>query len=253
MSQLSFAHIPSIGFSGFSTTLDSSPWSLIDASAYADPNAPLWNAPLMVIVKVRLGRSTGALCAAMLGADGAKACDDAWDACQDQLSCQLQGYAVSKNEDKRDAAKRLQKVLLLGRGKGQTQLRYQAEVDFGRNQQRAVASGQGAADIALLGLDALMHEITLATENLAAAIAHGQTGVTPHQRRIQATAACAKTFGWAAESLVWLVDEGGNGPERETAIACLASLRELVHRYPAMKRTNPPAETTIAAPPPSVH
>ncbi len=253
MSQLSFAHIPSIGFSGFSTTLESSPWALVDASAYADPDAPLWDAPLLVTIKVRVGRCTGALFAAMSGADGAKACDDAWDAGQSQLSCQLQGFAVSKNADKRDAAQRLQKALLLGQGKGQTQLRYQAEVDFGRNQQRVVASGQSAADVALLGLDALMHEIAMATENLAAAIAHGETGVTPHQRRTQARATCAKTFGWATESLAWLVEEGGSGSERETAAACLASLRELAHRYPSMKRTNPPAETTIAAPPPSVH
>lgn len=253
MSQLSFAHIPSIGFSGFSTTLESAPWTLIDASAYANPSTPLWDAPLLVTSKVRLGRCTGALFAAMSGAGGAKACDEAWDASQNQLSFQLHGYAVSKDPAKRDAAKRLQTSLLLGRGKGQTQLRYQAEVDFGRNQQLAVAAGQGAADVALLGLGELMHEIAVATEALAAAIAHGETGVTPHQRRIQATSACAKTFGWAAESLLWLIEEGGNGAERETAVACLATLRELTLRYPAMKRANPPAESTIAAPPASVH
>ncbi|MBK9259552.1 MAG: hypothetical protein IPM54_06900 [Polyangiaceae bacterium] len=249
MSQLSFAYVPQAGFSSFGATLSSNPWALVDASAYDDPAKPLWDAPMLVVIKVRMKRSVHGLLVAIAGAGGAKGCDRVWDGCQKQLNGMLGVFAASNDSVKRDAATRLQKTLLLGAGEGQTQLRYQEEVDFGRKQVALVSHGQGAADVALLGLSPMMTEIAAATEALAAVIGHGTTTAPPHMRRAKATAACSMTFGWAAESLEWIIEHGGNAPEREIAMAMHASLKDLVERYAVLAK---PTQST-EAPPPSVH
>ncbi len=249
MSQLSFAYVPQSGFAAFHSTMTSSVWSLIDSSAYADPSKPLWDAPPLVMAKTRIQRTIHRLLVAMAGAGGAKGCDRAWDGCQKQLNGLLGVYAASNEMAKRDAAKRLQNTLLLGAGVAQTLLRYQEEVDFGRKQVAMAATGQGAADVALLGLGPMMNEIALATEALASVIGHGETVAPPHARRAKAVAACMLTFDAVAESLEWMIEYGGSGPDRDVAMALHASLTDLAARYTAPVRVAPSTE----APPPSVH
>lgn len=251
MSQPSFAYVPHTGFAAFNATLATSPWSLVDTSAYNDPAKPLWNAPLLVAVKVRVSRTVQGLLVAAMGAGSARICDQTWDGCQKRLNHGIGMHLASPDHDKRDAALRLKKILLLGAGEGQTRLRYQEEVDFGRKQVALVASGQGAADVALLGLGSTMNEIAVATEALALAIGYGESVVAPHARRAKATASCVLTFGWAAEYLAWMTSQAGAGDERALAMSLLATLDELASRYPAPTRTQVPTE--MAAPPPSVH
>ena len=131
----------------------------------------------------------------------------------------------------------------------QTLLRYQEEVDFGRKQVALVASGQGAADVALLGLGPMMNEIAVATEAFASVIGHGETVAAPHARRAKAVAECVITFGAVTESVEWMIEHGGNGAERDVAMAVHASLKDLAERYTAPLRTIRSAE----APPASVH
>lgn len=249
MSQLSFAYVPQSGFAAFLSIVTSSPWTLIDSSAYEDSTQPLWNAPMLVVAKVRIQRTIHRLLVAMAGAGGARGCDQTWDSCQKQLDGLLGVYAESNDPAKRDAAKRLQNTLLLGAGVAQTLLRYQEEVDYGRKQVALVATGQGAADVALLGLGPMMNDIAVATEAFASVIGHGETVAAPHARRAKAVAECVITFGAVTESLEWLIEHGGNGPERDIAVAVHASLHDLAKRYSAPLRTMSSAE----APPPSVH
>lgn len=251
MSQPSFAYVPHSGFAAFGATLSTSPWSLVDTSAYNDPAKPLWDAPLLVAVKIRVSRAVHGVLVASMGAGSARTCDQTWDGCQKRLNHGIGIHLASADTTKRDAAMRLKSMLLLGAGEGQTRLRYQEEVDFGRKQIALVASGQGAADVALLGLASTMNEIQVATEALAQAIGHGETVAAPHARRIKATASCVLTFGWAAEYLDWMVSQAGPGDERALAMSLLDSLQELAARYPARMRAQASAER--AAPPPSVH
>lgn len=249
MSQLSFSLVPIAGFAAFQSTMQQHPWTAVDASAYADPSKSLWNASPLVLSKVRLHRSIQQLLVTMLGAGGAKACDRRWDGTQKQLNGLLGAYAESGDPAKRDAAKRLQSLLLLGGGVAQTMLRYQEEVDFGRKQIALVAGGQGATDVATLGLGAIMNEMAVATEALATVIGHGETVVAPHARRKKALARCVQTFGAVAEGLAWLIDQGSHGAERALAMELYVSFHELANRYALSKRESAPTE----APPPSVH
>jgi hypothetical protein len=250
MSQLSFTHVPATGFSAFHAKCTTGTWALIDISAYEGASAtPLWNASTLVVVKVRTKKVVTELLHSIEGAGGAKGCDRIWDSCQKQLNGLIGVAAVSNDPAKRDAAGRLQKLLLLGAGEGQTRLRYQEEVDFGRKQAALVAQGQSASDVALLGLGPVITEIVAATNALAAAIGHDNSVVAPHRRKAIATMACVSTFGWAAESLGWMVEHAGAGPDRELAEALLATLDELVARYPATTTVATPAPN--ASPPPS--
>lgn len=248
MSQLSFTHVPSTGFSSFYAKFTSGVWALIDISAYEGAGAiPLWNAPTLVVVKVRLKKAVVELLHSIEGAGGAKGCDRIWDGCQKQLNGLICVAAASNDPAKRDAAGRLQKMLLLGAGEGQTRLRYQEEVDFGRKQVALVSQGQGAADVALLGLGSVITEIDSATNALAAAIGHGNSVVAPHRRKAMATVACVATFGWAVESLGWMFEHGRPGPDQELAMELLATLNELVARYPAIM--TPATHSQEVAPP----
>lgn len=248
MSQLSFSNVPMMGFSSFYADLAAGAWGVIDVTGYEGPGAtPLWNASLFVVVKMRLKREVSQLLQSIEGAGGAKGCDRAWDSCQKQL-CGLLGVAAESNDlAKREAAMRLQKILLLGAGMGQTRLKYQEEVDFGRKQAALVSQGQAAADVTLLGLGAMLGDIALATEALALAIDHGHTVYAPYRRKAKATMACVATFEWAATTLTWLMENAGPGTERDLAAQLLESLEELVARYPVM----PESTGRVTAAPPS--
>ena len=141
---------------------------------------------------------------------------------------------------------RLQKMLLLGAGMGQTKLKYQEEVDYGRKQVALASQGQAAADVMLLGLGAMLGDIALATEALALAIDHGHSVHAPYRRKAKATMACVATFEWAAATLTWLIENAGASPERDLAAQLLGSLEDLVARYPVITEST---GRVTAAPP----
>ncbi len=250
MSQLSFTHVPSTGFSAFHAKFTTGVWALIDISAYEGIGAtPLWSAPTLAVAKVRMKKAVMELLHAIDGAGSAKGCDQLWDGCQKQLNGLLGVSAVSNTSAKREAAARLQKILLLGAGEGQTRLRYQEEVDFGRKQVALVSQGQAATDVALLGLTPVIAEIVAATDALAVAIGHGNSVRAPHRRKAMATMGCVATFGWAADSFAWMIEHAGTGPDRELAVALLATLDELITRYPATRTSAAHSQHVIPSTP----
>lgn len=237
MEHLVFTHVPAAGFSAFDVELSVGAWGLVDVSGYEGTNQyalkPLGEAPVVVVLKLRLKWGIASLARAIEGAWSAKECDRKWDGCQKLLNAELGVAGMSNDVAKREAAARLQKLLLIGAGEGQTRLRYQQEVDFGRKQQLLISQGQAAADVALLGLGSVMLDIAQATDQLALAIGHGESAHAPYLRKAKATMACASAFGVVADMLGFMAEHGSAGADREQALALRGPLEELVARYPA--------------------
>lgn len=235
MSDISFAHVPAEGFLSFSALLNTEPWASIDTTPWEAPgqsaSQSLGNAPMWVTLKLRLSWTIAALAQAIAGSATAKDCDVLWDNGQKRLDALLSAAAIDADAQKREAAQRLQKLLLTGAGQGQTKLKYQQEVDFGHHQAGVVAQGQGAADVALLGLGNVMNEIAQATHALAAAIGHGKGSGRPFERQKAALSDCASVFGDAVDWLVFLSERGFAADDRERAMALRQSLEEVAKRY----------------------
>ncbi|MRG92245.1 hypothetical protein [Polyangium spumosum] len=243
----SFAHVPEEGFLAFAPLLSEGPWATIDTTSYdgAGQSAAksLCDAPALVISKLRIARALAELGAARGGADVAKEADTSWDGTQKRLGALLLAASHDPNAEKRAAAARLQKAFLRGTGTGQTKLRYQQEVDFGRTQLELTKEPQHTADITLLDLEGVFGEIQQSTDALADAIGHGEgTGRRPSERRRAAVAACASTFTTVADALAW-TQKYGTADDLPRTQALLESLFALAKRYPA------PSSGTTTQPP----
>jgi len=235
MKQLVFTNVPAAGFAAFDVELASGDWACVDSSRYeGGPRRTakaLEDGPTLPIVKLRLKWAIAALLQAIDVAGDAKECERNWEGSQKQLASILGARAVSTDVIKRAAAQRLQTSLLLPSSASQTKLPYQQEVDFGRNQVLHVSQGQGAADVASLGLIPLMLEIAATTEALAIAIGYGTCTKTPQERKVSARASCAATFASAAYWLDWIAEFGSEEADRERAEALRAPLEQLASRY----------------------
>lgn len=257
MKQLVFTHVPAAGFATFDVELAAGDWACVDSSRYeGGPRRTakaLDDGPTLPVVKLRLKWAIAALLQAIDVAGDAKECDRNWDTLQKQLATILGACVVSADATKRAAAQRLQQTLLLHSSAEQTKIPYEEEVDFGRYQVIHVSQGQGAADVASLGLVPLMLEIAATTEALATAIGYGSDSETPQERKISARTECAATFASAAYWLDWIAEFGSEGADRERAKALRAPLEQLAARYappPTTLRSMPAVtvpEATVGA------
>lgn len=251
MAEVTFAYVPIEGFAAFDVELSSGAWGAVEISPYlgADGRAvqPLGTAPVFIALKIQLFQPIANVVRAMSGAGTAKLCDNAWDGTQKLLHNTIAVGLASRDAAKRAAAERLQKLLLLGDGEKQTQLTYQQEVDFGRNQIRIMTESPHAADVTLLGLQPVVTELAATTNALAQAIGHGETGLPPAKRKRAATAACVAAFGAVARQLEWLTESGMEGVDRQMAVTLHDALVELAMRYPR------PTSTKAQAMPPAVN
>jgi len=249
MAHLQFTFVPVEGFVGFTGALDADAWGTIVTTNHEGPgrtaSSPLGDAPALISYKLRLRWAIADLTVSLEGAASAKDCDVAWDNTQKQLRAYLDAGAASSDTQKRDAATRLQKALLIGAGEGQTRLKYQQEVDFGRKQIALMSQGQGASDVALLGLGALKHELETTTDALAVAIGHGVAQGRPFERRDAALSRCRAAFASVDDALAFLLDNG-HADDRERARALRAPLETLAARYPA-----PPNDASTPPTPPT--
>lgn len=172
-----------------------------------------------------------------------------WDSTQKRLKALLDAAAVHPDAQVREAAERLRKALLLGAGEAQTKLKYQQEVDFGRQQVELASSSQVAADIALIGLGSVIDDIRDTTEALANAIGHGTSPQILSKQLQAATTSCRATFASVATDLAWIIDHGTLDINRARATKLRAPLEALAARYPAPSTTTTPAETDDDATP----
>lgn len=235
MKQLEFSHVPAAGFATFDVELATGEWACVDSSRFEGgqrrTTKPLGEGPTLVVVKLRLKWAIAALMQAIEVAGDAKECDRHWDTLQKQLTSILGARSASNDSVKRAAAQRLQAALLLRSGADQTKLPYPQEVELGRKQVLHVSQGQGAADVASLGIVPLMVEIASATEALATSIDYGPHLKTPQERKTSAREACAATFASAAYWLDWISEYGSEKTDRERASALRAPLEQLSARY----------------------
>ncbi len=256
MADVSFAHVSTEGFTAFSAQLDDGVWGSIDVSTYVGADGRLvksmGEAPAFVFFKVKLLLGINDVVCVVQSTGSAKACDDSWDNVQKRFSGLIAVARASTSPQEKAAAGRLHGLLLLGKsGEGQTRLKYQQEVDFGRNQMRMAAEPQCAADLALLGLGSIMAQIASATEDLAIAIGQGRADLVPSRQKRAALAECMQVFGTVYQSLDWIAKQADVGPDGDTAIALRSSLHELALKYPArVTKPNPVAKAAPVVTPP---
>lgn len=250
----SFAHVPEEGFQSFMHELSQGEWGLIDTSTYEGPNhktiKSLCEAPIQIGWKLQIAWVLGELADARGGADSATEVDHHWDGTQKKFAALVSAASHDLDPEKRAASARLQKALLLGAGTGQTKLKYQQQVDFGRAQLLLAKETQHTTDIDTLGLAALIAEIMQTTDALADAIGHGQgAGRRPSERRRAAIAACSTTFSNVQASIAWVLEKG-LAADHTKAQALLEPLHALAKRYPApeTQATTPAPEGVPATP-----
>lgn len=222
MNQPSFVHVPQAAFSSFAAVLSAFPWTTVNVTDDELAANDLVNAPLLVVVKLRLQQSVQALCHVASGLRGHDSVH------HQQLCAALDAAARSPDPAKRDAAKRMQEMLLSD--EGQTDSRDSAEIDFARIQQSLVEHGRAEADVVLLGIEPLLSEIAANSEPFV--------NDSSAKQNASAMAACVATFAWAADSLEWFLAQVGPGREKELARALLASLVQLSAHHALTSHAN---------------
>ena len=244
MKQLDFAHVPAAAFAVFDEELSNGDWASVESTRFDGHELhaakPLEECRTLAIVKLRLRWAIASLLQAIEVSGDAKECGRHWNSLQKQLNACLREQSTSMNMRKRAAARRLQSELLRNRF-GRTMMTYRQEVELGHHQVNHVSHGQGAADVASLGLVPLMLEISSATDTLANAIGYDSAVNINQDRKTAARAACAETFASAAYWLGCIAEYGSERSDRERAHALLASLRSLAEQYSSRDRTIFPA------------
>ncbi len=245
MAGLGYGNVNDRAFVAFADELEEGAWKDVVTKKYEEPGkesaAALLAAPQPVVWKLRLRFGIGAVIAA-LGAPALASLDNAWDASQRRLFHRIATGMDDKDRAVRDAADRLAARLLLGTGTAQTQLDYDGEVDFGRNQIALTQSGALAADVKKVKLDDALADVKKATEDLADGLGRsgGAKRKAPSKVLREAVAECAASFNAIHEQLGWFIRRTAKGAERDTLTALLAPLEALLSRStPATSSPSP--------------
>jgi hypothetical protein len=253
MATFGYGNVPDRAFVAFNRELDEGAWNDIVTKKYDDPAkesaAALLTAPPPIVWKLRLRFGIAAVIAA-LGAPSLAALDDAWDAAQRRLFHRIAAGVDDENRDVRDVADRLRLQLLAGTGTAQTQLDYDAEVDFGR-QQIALTQENGplAADAKKLKLADALADVKKTTEALAQGLGRssGEKRRPPSKQLRDAVAECAAAFNGVHDEIEWFIRRTPKGADRDVLTALLSPLEALLSRNGPVA---PAAPTTPAAPAP---
>ncbi len=237
MAGFGYGSVPDRAFVSFEHDLDEDAWKEINTKKYEeaakDNAAALLSAPLPVTWKLRLRFGIAGVLYA-LGATSLAALDAAWDAAQRRLFHRIAVHVDDEDRAARDCADRLQAQLLMGTGTGQTQLDFEAEVDFGRNQIALTQEGGAlAADAKKLKLGDVLAEVEKTTEALAKGLGRGSGDKrrTPSRHLREALAECVAAFNAVHESIAWFWAHTPPGAERDQLAALLAPLDRLLERH----------------------
>lgn len=250
MAQYGYGYVPEKGFIAFARDLSSGAWQAVVIPKKLDPAAERWHAtalmdlPRAAYWKLRASSAIEWLRAALgVGtAEVLEALDGNWDRLQRRLHHRIGDAEDDNVAAHREAAKRLRGLLLSGNGTAQTNIGYDEEVDFGWNQVELASKGAAAADVKLLGLDALIHEINTATNDLAKGLGRtpGQKRTAPRFARIRAALAeCAGAFNGVHDDIAWAIAHSEPGPEQDGLKALLGPFEGLLERYPAPAKGGP--------------
>lgn len=208
-------------------------WSAIDVSAYVEPAAGvatpnLADQPRRVGWKVRLLWSVGVLAAALGLVDPQKlaALDARFDASERRLFAKNVLDLTDSDPALQEAAKRVQ-ALLLPDGLKQINYTYDQEVLFGRGQ-ITLAVDHLSAEVALLGLQPFLDQVSAATEALAAAlgIAPGKTRDIAKSHRIkEALRSTQRDFKAVLSDILWHAEHAPTAADREALLALTKPLQ----------------------------
>jgi hypothetical protein len=251
MGGFGYGTVPDRGFVGFERELGDGGWKAISTESYEDDwnksAALLLEAPHPVVWKLRLRKGIGAIVAA-LGTVPLSTLDAAWDASQRRLFFHIAIGVDSEDAAVRAAADRLRSQLLIGAGTAQTQLDYDDEVDFGRQQVKLTSPGGPlAADAKKVNLGDALADVAKTTEALAKGLgrAEGSKRKAPSRQLRDAVAECAASFTAVHQDLTFFLEHTPPGPERDHLASLLKPLEELLAR-----RAVTPATPEKAEPPP---
>ena len=188
------------------------------------------DSPLLATIKTAVLQDVEALALALNGTfEGALPADVNWDRAQTQLARQLAVEEVHDDPARVQAAKLLQRDLLLGQGTAQVRLPFDEEVAFGVRQRELAAQEPYKTHIALLGLGDQLERIRQATHALDSALKAGAAaGATSRSVRIRnALSDVRSTLQWAHRSLDQLTKKAHTKPDRELAADLLATFTKL--------------------------
>lgn len=243
MSLKGYASLPPEALIAFPKDLEASAWRLIAPAEIAPAGvldaAALLAAPMQSALKALLLYGVALVAAAVHGAPSlALAADDAFDRLQRLLKLDLERALLSRDPATVKAAQTLKAALTLGDGSGQTNLSYDAEVTFGRNQAALSQRDDLSPLIHLLGLASLIAEISDATEQLAVFVGRADQDptLTAYARLKAARTQCARIFNGVHLTLQSLEGISGTPAARDHFAALLSPLNALIERAkPAAK------------------
>jgi hypothetical protein len=250
-----YSFVPEKGFIAIVRDLSEGAWKDVALKKYDAPDRKLdgkllMSAPRPVVWKLMLMWAVGDLQLALgMGlAELLDRLDVDWDRVERRFHFAVAGAEEHDDPAHREAAGRVRAMMLMGNGTAQTNLGYDEEVDFGRQQVLLASKAPLSDDIKRLGLGGHVADIDNATEALAAGLgrAPGQKRATARSVRIrEALVACSSAFNTVHDEIVWLLAHTVPGETHDLLTALLAPLEALLERYP------PPAKQAAAEPPPS--
>jgi len=172
--------------------------------------------------------------------------DGAWDGVQRRLFHSVGVGVDDENAAVRDAADQLRAGLLVGGGTGQTQLDYDAQVDWGR-QQTALTRAGGPLEAAAkkLKLTNVLADVEKTTEALAEGLGRtkGDKRTTPSKRLRDALSECANSFNAVHGEIAWFLANVPAGADHERLSALMQPLQALLARNTPAQQRAPEAET----------
>lgn len=258
MTRYGFGHIPEKGYISFQHELEQGAWKDI-AIASLPARAQLMSGTLLFetsrpqVWKLRAYWTIEALKEALgISSNALDPLDADWDRHQRRLNFTLGAAAEDPDPAKSAAAERLRAALLLGNGTAQTNLGYDGEVDFGRQQFALTTQGPLASDSQLLGIGGLIQQISQATEALANGLGRsaGDKRSAGRATRIrEALSACTGAFNAIYDEITWFLEHTEPGPAHDQLAALRAPFAALLDRYPPPRAKGEPEPSVPPEPP----
>lgn len=242
MAALGYSYVPEKGYVAFGQEMTEGAWKDVSIKKYDVADRRLAAGVLLgmarpVLWKLRVTWVLGDLRVAlgMATADVMLGLDGDWDRAQRRFHFTVAGAGEHPDPAVREAAARVRERLLLGNGTAQTNLGWDEEVDFGRQQLELAGEGRLAADIKRLGAGDHIAEIRKTTEALATGLGRGpgqKRAGARSQRVRESLVACSATFNAVHDEMAWIIDHTDPGTDRDQLVAFHAPFQALLDRYP---------------------
>jgi hypothetical protein len=233
-------------FVGFRADLDQGAWKGVAPLAKGEDSL---DASAVTYWKCLLIAGIDDLVVAQEAANDVSEYDTPWDQAERRFVFAVQLKTVDRDPSIARDALAVQAALCPGGGTGMTNLGYDQEVDYARNQLSIAARPVMAKRIKRLKLDDEIEDIRVCTENLARALGRdGDDGSGAHVARStrvrQATRACAAAFNHVYDALKLAHGRAGDTARRARIEGLLAPLERVLARRPSRDTSDDTADAT---------